>query len=232
MRLVRVSLPEDASKRYSYFRRFLKTINGSWIQTYKYCPYQLYLERVKKVEVPPTRSMREGTAAHMVLEEEHKKMVERELSIEDALSLAPFENESYAYREVKYITQFDNFQLISKVDEIVIGPDKVVIIDDKRSRKVYDGQIFQVYAYAYAFKHMFDVDRDIRVQIRSHVNSKLLYDHEFGGEEERAIEKTLGDVLRLLKNEFVPQVEYRSSKCDRCRFRDYCEVYLKHMGKW
>ena len=232
MKLIRVSLPVEASKRYSTFRRFLKTINGSWIQTYMYCPYQLYLERVKKVEVPTTKSMREGTAAHLVLEEEHKKMVERELSIEDALSLAPFEKESYAYREIKYITQFDNFQLISKVDEIVIEPEQVVIIDDKKSTKAYDGQIFQVYAYAYAFKHMFDVDRDIRVQIRSHVNGKILYDHEFGREEERAIEKTLNDVLRLLKNEFVPRVEYRSSKCDKCRFRDYCKVYLKHVGKW
>ena len=229
LEIVHVSVPEEDEKRYKDFWKYTKTINVSWIQAYKYCPYQLYLSRVKKIKVPATRSMLAGTAAHAELEEEHKKQVVQELSVEEALQLAETERKAYVYRELFIIVHFDNYQLLSKMDELDIYPDHIEIIEDKKSEKAYEGQIYQVYGYAYAFKHMFNVDKKIKVYLRSHSSGELIYDEDFGEEQEEKIKHTLDDMLALLKSTEPPTMEPELWKCKGCNYKEVCELYQERV---
>ena len=226
MKMIMAKVPEDKKGEYERFYQYKKYIWASWIQTYFYCPYQLYLYRVKGIELPPTKEMEMGANAHAVKEIIHYMNVEEEVSIEDALFLSKMENKGFVFREFAFKTKFEKYQLSCKIDELAIYPDRVEIIDDKPGDRVYKGEIMQVLGYALAFREKFKPDREIRTIVRGRDTGEILYVKTFASEDEEEIKRTLYDIYLLLKDVVIPSIEPSLNKCERCRYREFCEYYL------
>ncbi len=241
LRIINARIPDDEKARFPRYYERIKYIGGSWINTYEYCPYQLYLWRVKKVEMPKTRAMVAGTEQHAKLEILHEAAVEEEIGIEDALTRASFERVGFRYREVHVIARIERkvegkkerFQIGGYVDELLILPDSVVVIDDKPCREVpenwkeryYHGALMQTFAYAHALENMYSINRPLRVLIRDRDTGGEIISRPFSEKWRAELDRELHDIYLLLKDIMIPEIHPSEGKCRSCRFREYCEYY-------
>jgi CRISPR/Cas system-associated exonuclease Cas4 (RecB family) len=226
LRLIHATLPEREKDRYASFEQYKKYIAGSWINTYYFCPYQLYLYRVKGIKRPATKAMKTGTAVHLALEQKHLEQVEEELMIEDALFNARMTRNAYVFRELHLIGHFERYQVGGYIDELAIYPDRVEVIDDKPGTQAYRGEIMQVHTYAHAFIKELSPGMPVWAVIRNRDTGEILYRNVHGAQKEEETEALLGDILALLRDARVPSVEVKESRCRSCRYRDVCEYYL------
>ncbi len=223
--MIIAKVPESKVKEYTEFYNYKKYIAISWIGVYYFCPYQLYLERVKRIKVEATEKMKAGTMAHKVREISHEMRVEEEISIEDALFLSKMEGNVYVFREVPFNSKFREYQLGAKLDELIIYPDHVEIVDDKSGDYVYDSAKMQVRGYALAFQERFKPERRIELVIRNVKSGEENWREEYGEEQERIVKEKLHEIYLLLKDIVIPVVEPNPRKCASCRFKEYCEYY-------
>ena len=220
-----VTVPEKINKKYATFTNGLKYIAVSWIHTYFFCPYQLYLMRVKGISVPKTEKMIEGGRWHEAQHVQHVEESMGEMSVEDALMLSRFERKAYKFREVNVHANFKRYQLGGRMDELVIYPDLVRIVDDKPKEVAYESDFMQVFGYALAFKEMFNPDRKIEVVIRSEITGEEIWKSGFTDDAERRIRKALDEIYLLLKDISIPPIQVYSKKCEACSYSDVCEYY-------
>ncbi len=233
VRIINARIPEAERARFPRYYEMVKYIGGSWINMYEYCPYQLYLWRVKKVEAPKTQAMVAGTEQHKKLEIIHEASVEEELGIEDALTKASFERVGFRYREVHVIAKFEKFQIGGYIDELLILPDSVVIVDDKPGRdvpeewreKAYRGALLQTFSYALALEKMYSIRRPLRVMIRNRDTGEKIISRDFSDEWRKDLSSTLHEIYLLLKDVQSPVISPSENRCRKCSYRDYCEYY-------
>jgi len=227
LNIINARIPDEIKNDERRYYEMVKYIGISWLNTYMYCPYQLYLWRVKKIKVPKTAEMTAGTERHEILQLNHEASVEEELSIEDALISSKLERKAYRFREVHVLAKLGRYQIAGYIDELIIYPERVDIIDDKPGKNAYMGEKMQVYGYALAFREMHGIHRKIRAIIRNRDSGEILFTEYFGGENEKLLQNTLYDVYLLLKDLKHDFPAPNPAKCARCRYREVCEHYQK-----
>ncbi|MBQ6138757.1 MAG: Dna2/Cas4 domain-containing protein [Methanobrevibacter sp.] len=191
----------------------------SWLNTQGYCEYSLYLEYCQGVSTAPTREMVEGTHGHAVLEEKFKETAQPS-TFQDAFELS--KEEEILSREMFVIDTEDGIR--GFIDEVRMGPDKIIIIDDKPGNRAYPSTINQVRAYCLAFKNMIgDDNRTIIAALRQRGTDNIFWSEEFNESNEQNIKYTINFLHRLIDDKRDPIPTKNPNKCRKCRFQSYCE---------
>jgi CRISPR/Cas system-associated exonuclease Cas4 (RecB family) len=97
------------------------------LHTQAYCERQIYLEYVEGIQAPPLAEMIKGSERHDALEEAHIEKAEIELSVGDAFVKSEKEGITLISREVFVLGS----ATYGRIDEIIIEPERMIIIDDK-----------------------------------------------------------------------------------------------------
>ena len=191
----------------------------SWLNTQGYCEYSLYLEYCQGVSTAPTREMTIGSEEHGKLEAKFKETAEP-ATFEDAFELS--KEEEILSREMFVIDSEDGIR--GFIDEVRMGPDKIIIIDDKPGNRAYPSTINQVRAYCLAFKNMIGDDkRQIIAALRERGTDNIFWYEEFNENNEKNIRYQINSLHRLIEDQRAPIPTKNPNKCRKCRFQSYCE---------
>ena len=198
-------------------------IRISGINQYMFCPYSFYLEYVLGLKPIKTRSLAIGAKVHAEL---HNKYLEEEWEVVDvweALQRARENKETFKYREFQINASFAEWDLVGKMDELWIYPDRILIIEDKPGNQAYDGSKYQVMGYALAFKHIYNPQMPIEIAVRNRDTLQILWDEEFNETKERDVVQVIEEMYRVLNHEKIPEAKSSPNKCEHCGFRDFCD---------
>jgi len=198
-------------------------IGISWIHSYLYCPYQLYLDRVKKVEVEPTAEMVAGAQRHLELKIIHEEVAEEIMSVEEAMEKAPVENVTYVFREVDIRGVLPFAVLLGYIDELHIAPDRILILDDKPGNFPYISSKYQVWGYALAFKLRYNPQTPIYGVLRNRDTLTVMWTEKFTDAREKEITELLREISDVLEGRTPARKTKNKNKCRSCRYRKVCE---------
>lgn len=202
---------------------------NSWIfisefHQQSYCEVQLKF--MWQGIIRKTKQMLNGAEIH---KEKFEKFVEEtkdmeKVDIKDAIRRALENNERFSGREV--FIKSPTFRLIGIIDSIEIGPDGILIIDDKPSKYTYLSDKSQILAYAIAFKDLYRPPLDIFMMIRNRDDGSVIWKDIL---TEYWVIFMLEKINRLHdlvlgKREFEPTKNRK--KCLACNYRDLCEYKL------
>ncbi|MBU4124531.1 MAG: PD-(D/E)XK nuclease family protein, partial [Nanoarchaeota archaeon] len=143
-----------------------------------------------------------------------------EVTIEEALELAK-QGITTVARELHISS--NTFRLNGIIDQIEIGPNGIIILDDKPSDQPYFGSKVQLFMYAIAFKDHYKPDLDIHVKIRQSKTQKIVWEDTFNEKIHEEMMERLQRMneLALGKREFEP-TQYEV-KCRNCTYREMCK---------
>lgn len=192
----------------------------NWLHKQEYCEYQIYLENIKGIKVPPTKAMVEGKQEHAQLYEEFKK---------EAVP-ATFEEMLVQSKTVEIFSRefrvFDTKHgIYGLIDEIMLTPDEFIVIDDKPGTKTYLSNIHQTYGYCLAFKETATPldTRRIVAALRERGTSNIYWVAPFDEQAEDEIVAVIDHIHALLsgKTEFCSSGN--PNKCNACRLKTSCD---------
>lgn len=180
----------------------------SLLKQYVYCPRVVYYETCTPGIRPTTYKMEAGAVAH---DYERKRASRRTLT---------------AYQVPEGERHFDVRVFSSKlglsgiIDEVVITPDEVIVVDYKMARWMGDNHLIQIGAYAMlveeafqlpahrGFIYLMGVRRFESVLIDAVVRNSVL--------------ETLEGIQHIRNKEYMPPPVDEQNKCESCEFRRFC----------
>ncbi len=186
-----------------------------------YCEMQLkFIWQGIKIE---TEKMMRGSSVHNDKFQQFKKQTEglEDVDIVSAIKRAIEKQERFAGREVFIISP--TFRLRGVMDAIEIGPEGIVIADDKPVDHPYLSVKSQLAAYAVAFKDRYRPPLDIFMMVKNRDRGVIIWEEVFSQEWfEFALEK-IGRMheLALGKREFEPTANPK--KCLSCSYKSICD---------
>jgi len=189
-----------------------------WLHTYAYCEYQIYLEKVLGLVAEPTQEMMAGAEVHTILDAEHKKTAELELTVSEAASKAQLEAVSLVSRDI-YV---QGTALYGRIDEVVFEPNRIVIVDDKPGAQPYFTNKVQVWGYCQAFAEMYGPNVPLFGALRQEDTSNMVWLEEFLEDHARLVNITVNRIRAILSGAENPQPPGNSRKCNPCRFKEAC----------
>ena len=190
----------------------------SWLNQQGYCEYQIYLEYMKGIKTPETKSMRKGTDIHNELEE---KFIESATpaTFDDVVEMS--KSEATISRECFVISA--EYGIRGFIDQIWMMPKEIVIIDDKPGTRAYPSTINQVRAYCLAFKNMTDDERPIKGALRERGTENIFWSEEFDENAEKEIRYKINRMHSLLDGQKPFIATKNKNKCRPCRFSACCK---------
>lgn len=192
----------------------------SWLHSYGYCEYQIYLEHVRGIEAGETPEMREGREVHAAMDEAHKAAAEVELGIDEAMVRSQKEQLVLSSREV----QVRGEQLTGIIDEVVFFPDRLMIVDDKPGDIAWPGSKMQAWGYCLAFEQQWEPSLPIVAGIRNRETGYEVWAEPFTRRHRQAVAKAVSRIRQILDGEAIPRGTGNPRKCRACRFRDWCDA--------
>jgi CRISPR/Cas system-associated exonuclease Cas4 (RecB family) len=205
--------------------------NGnSWIaisefHQQSYCEVQLKFKWSGIVK--ETAEMRKGSDIH---EQKFERFVEEtkemeEVDIKEAIKRAVDNNERFSGREVFIISP--KFRMFGMIDSVDIGPDGIIITDDKPSEYAFLSDKSQIIAYAIAFKDFYRPSLDIFMTIKNRDSGDITWEDvltqdwvEFMLEKINRLHE-----LALGKRDFEPTKNPK--KCLACSYKDACDKKIQ-----
>jgi CRISPR/Cas system-associated exonuclease Cas4 (RecB family) len=199
---------------------------NSWIaisefHQQSYCEVQLKFKwRGIRIE---TAKMTEGSSIHEKkfesFLEETKEM--EEIDIKEAIRRAVESNERFSGREVFVISPM--FRIFGMIDSVEIGPDGIMISDDKPSEYAFLSDKSQIIAYAIAFKDFYRPPLDIFMTIKNRDNGDVTWEEVLTQDWIDFILEKINRLheLALGKREFEPTKNPK--KCLACSYKDICD---------
>jgi len=186
-----------------------------------YCEMQLkFIWQGIKIE---TEKMMRGSSVHNDKFQQFKEQTEglEEVDIVNAIKRAIERQERFAGREVFIISP--TFRLRGVMDAIEIGPEGIVIADDKPIDYPYLSVKSQLAAYAVAFKDRYRPPLDIFMMVKNRDKGVIVWEDVFSQDWfEFALEKiNRMHELALGKREFEPTTNPK--KCLSCSYKDICD---------
>jgi CRISPR/Cas system-associated exonuclease Cas4 (RecB family) len=189
-----------------------------------YCEMQLkFIWQGIKIE---TENMMRGSSVHNDKFQQFKEQTEglEDVNIVNAIKRAIERQERFAGREVFIISP--TFRLKGVMDAIEIGPEGIVIADDKPIDYPYLSVKSQLAAYAVAFKDRYRPPLDIFMIAKNRDKGVIVWEDVFSQDW---FEFTLEKInrmheLALGKREFEPTANPK--KCSSCSYRNMCEKKL------
>ncbi|MFC2022655.1 hypothetical protein ACFLTL_00615 [Chloroflexota bacterium] len=191
-----------------------------WLHTHAYCELQIYLEKVQGLEAPPTIEMLAGAAKHDILDKEHEKKAELDLTVKEASTKAQLEAVSLISRDISV----KGNALYGRIDEVVFEPARIIIIDDKPSAQPYFTNIIQVWGYCQAFQEMYQPNLPIFGALRQEDTGDIVWLEEFLKDHAMLVSMTVDRIRAILSGIESPQPAGNSRKCKPCRFRGSCSA--------
>ncbi len=192
----------------------------SWLHTYGYCEYQLYLEKALGVEAPPTPEMLTGTHRHNYLDDEHEKKAEIALTVPEAAQKAQFEAVVMVSRDISVRGK----SLFGRIDEVAFEPNRIIIIDDKPTALPYFSNRLQVWGYCQAFYETYSPEVPLFGAIRQEDSGNIAWFEPFKDEYANLVQSTVSRIQAILSGSEIPQPSGNSKKCKPCRFKRSCPV--------
>jgi len=197
-----------------------------WLHTHAYCEYQIYLEKVQGLEAPPTVAMLAGAEKHAILDEEHGKKAELDLTVNEASTKAQLEAISLISRDI-YVKGTAPY---GRIDEVVFEPSRIVIIDDKPSAQPYFTNKIQVWGYCQAFQEMYQPNLPLFGALRQEDTGDIVWLEEFLKDHAMLVRITVERIRAILNGIENPQPAGNSRKCKPCRFRESCPACEQRQG--
>ncbi len=188
----------------------------SWLSRQAYCEYQIFLENIKGVKVWDTKEMVTGTKKHEKLFEEHKEKATEEGSVEEFLERARKEKVSFVLRELRVIAPETG--LHGSIDEVVINPTYVEIIDDKPGDTAWPGNIRQIWGYCLAFRECHGPDIPVVGTMRNRDTRNRAWTERMTPEHEQAMKEAIDRVRGIISEEREAEPTAQANKCRKCRF--------------
>lgn len=192
----------------------------SWLHSYGYCEYQIYLEHVRGVEAGETPEMQEGREVHAAMDEAHKAAAELELGIDEALAKSQEERVVLSAREV----QVKGEQLIGVIDEVIFFPDRIMIVDDKPGDIAWPSSKMQAWGYCLAFQEQWEPGLPIVAGIRNRETGYEVWAEAFTRRHREEVVTAVSRIRQILDGEAIPRGAGNPRKCRACRFCDSCDA--------
>jgi CRISPR/Cas system-associated exonuclease Cas4 (RecB family) len=201
--------------------------NGnSWIaisefHQQSYCEVQLKFKWSGIIR--KTENMINGSNIH---EEKFERFIEEtkemeEVDIKEAIRRAIENNERFAGREVFIVSP--TFRIFGMIDSLKIGPDGIMISDDKPSEYAFISDKSQIIAYATAFKDFYRPPIDIFMSIKNRDSGDITWEDVLTQDWVDFILEKVNRLheLALGKRDFEPTKNPK--KCLACSYRDVCD---------
>lgn len=214
------------NKKLQNFIMRIDSKGNSWLSISEfniqcYCEMQLkFIWQGIKIE---TEKMMRGSSVHNDKFQQFKKQTEglEDVDIVSAIKRAIEKQERFAGREVFIISP--TFRLRGVMDAIEIGPEGIVIADDKPIDYPYLSVKSQLAAYAVAFKDRYRPPLDIFMMVKNRDKGIIVWEEAFSQDWfEFAIEKiNRMHELALGKREFEPTANPK--KCFSCSYKGICD---------
>ena len=170
-----------------------------------------------------TEKMIKGSKIHneKFQEFEEKTKDLEDVDIVNAIKRSIEKQERFAGREVFIVSP--TFRLVGKIDAIEIGPEGIIITDDKPVEYPYLSIKSQVAAYAVAFKDRYRPPLDIYMIVKNRDKGDIIWEDIFSQEWFDFILEKINRLhdLALGKREFEPTANYK--KCLRCSYKNICD---------
>ena len=174
-----------------------------------------------------TEEMAKGSTIHQEKLEQFKEETKdlESVDIVNAIKRAIERQEKFAGREVFIISP--SFRILGVIDAVEIGPEGIMIADDKPIDYPYLSVKSQLAAYATAFKDRYRPPMDIFMVARNRDKGDIIWEEIFSQEW---FEFTLEKINRLHdlasgKREFEPTANPK--KCSACSYRNICDRKIK-----
>lgn len=188
----------------------------SWLHKQAYCEYQILLENIKGIKVWATKAMVTGTKKHDELLKEHEAKATEKGTVEEFIRRAREEKASFVVRELRVIAP--NAGLHGSIDEAVIHPDSVDIIDDKPGDTAWPGNIRQIWGYCLAFRECHAPEIPIAGVMRNRDTKAVVWKETMTPENEQAMKETIARVRGIISGEREAEPTTFPKKCRVCRF--------------
>jgi len=189
-----------------------------WLHTHAYCELQIYLEKVQGLEAPPTVEMLVGAEKHAILDKEHEKKAELDLTVNEASTKAQLEAVSLISRDISV----KGTALYGRIDEVVFEPARIIIIDDKPSAQPYFTNKVQVWGYCQAFQEMYQPNLPLFGALRQEDTGDIVWLEEFLADHAMLVRTTVDRIRAILGGIESPKPAGNSRKCKPCRFKESC----------
>jgi len=196
-------------------------LNISSIASLKFCEQSFYLQTVMGLKLT-SKEMVNGLQKHEELLQKHLEKAELELTIEQALQKAIVEKQVLSVRELPLKAVFNNYLLKGRIDEVLITPEKVFIIDDKPKSKVFDSHKAQLYGYALLFKKALNPAQHIFIALRDWNSQTIYWEQAFKQEHALIVENLVMRALQIL-NGSKPMPTSNANHCKNCVFKTICK---------
>ena len=189
----------------------------SWLHTQAYCEYQIYLQYFQGVKPRPTPAMRKGLKQHARLYRNFKKRATEKGTIQELLERVKAEGISYSSRELGVVGLFSG--IYGKIDNIILRSQRIEIIDDKPSERVWSSDIRQVWGYCLAFKENFAPGLPILGVIQHRDTRDILFMERLTPEIEQVMkENVIRRIHELILCTRAFEPTQKPQKCRACRF--------------
>lgn len=200
--------------------RTVRKIPVTWLNSYAYCEYQIYLEHCRGATPEPKPETEESKAAQASLEEAYKVAARLRLSVDDAMVKAGEEGIVVSARKVSV----EGTDLEGCIDEIVFMPDRILVIDDKPGDMAWTGSRMQAWGYCVAFEEQYNPSLPIMAGIRGKDTGYEVWAHSFTQGHREEVERAVFRIRQLIDGEAIPMGTRNRRKCRACRFATSCDV--------
>jgi len=205
----------------------MKKIPIHLLNSQTYCEYQIYLEYVKGIKVKPTLEMNKGREIHKALEKEHKKKAKFKLSVMDAIKKSQKEKITLVGREIPVTGNY----LCGFIDEILLMPDQIVIIDDKPNSYSFFANKKQVFGYCLAFEEQFKTNFKLIACIRHRDSKKIVWKETFSANHKDVVFESVKRIFGIINRNKKAEPTNKINRCKSCRFRNVCDIYKIRFSK-
>ena len=186
-----------------------------------YCEVQLKFkwQGIKK----ETPAMKIGSEIH---EQKFKDFLDKtkeaeQVEIQEAIKRAIENEERFSGREVFIISP--TFRIFGVIDSVEIGPEGIIVSDDKPSEYSYLSDKSQIIAYALAFKDKYRPPLDVFMRIKNRDSGDITWEDVLTQEWVDFLMEKVNRLheLALGRREFEPTK--KPKKCMACSYRDVCD---------
>lgn len=198
----------------------MKRIPASWLNSFAYCEYQIYLEHCRGATPQPKPETPESKAAQASLEEAYGAAAKLELSIDDAMAKAGEEGIVVSARAVSV----EGADLEGCIDEIVFMPDRILVIDGKPGDMAWPGSRMQAWGYCLAFEEQYNPTLPIMAGIRSQETGFEVWAQPFAPAHREEVQRAIFRIRQLVDGEAIPVGTRNRRKCEACRLVLSCDV--------
>jgi CRISPR/Cas system-associated exonuclease Cas4 (RecB family) len=198
----------------------VKKIPASWLNSYAYCEYQIYLEHGRGVTPQPKAETEESKAAQASLDQAYRVAAKHELSVDDAMAKAGAEGIVVSARGVAV----EGADLEGCIDEIVFMPDRILVIDDKPGDMAWPGSRMQAWGYCVAFEEQYSPTLPIMSGIRGQDTGYEVWAQPFAQGHREEVQRAIFRIRQLIDGEAIPVGTRNRRKCKACRLAASCDV--------